>query len=87
MNNIGIVQPLDPVLSQALVGILHHHIQQLSVGAPLGENQIYRSPAPLSQPVSDQLLFFHPMLQQNLRGNDEGRLVKLLDELPQHQAG
>ena len=86
LDHVYVIQPLHPVMGQSLGGVGRHHVNELLVLTALGKDQPHRSPAQILQPLTDQFFLFKRMLEQDSGRYRRGRLVKLLDELAQHQS-
>ena len=84
LNNIGIAEPLDPVLGQTLHGIFRHYIQQLFALAALGTNQLDGPAAAFLEPAANQFPILRGVLQQDGGGDDQGGLVELADKVADH---
>ena len=87
MQHVGVVQPLYPVLGQALDRIFRHHVHQLFLLSPPGADNPHRAFPPFPQPVPHQFLVFQGVLDIHHRGNHQRRLVELADELPHNHLG
>ena len=87
LQDIGVVEPFDPVLGQALNGVLDHHIKQLFTLAALGASELDGAAAAFLEPVANQLPVIRGVLEQNSGRDDQSGLVELADEVAHHQRG
>ena len=89
LDGVGAVQPLDPMLGQALGSVGGHHVHELAIFATLRAIHANRATPPAAQEILQKLgvLFRRVMLHQDDGRHFQGGGIELLNELGDDLAG